>query len=330
MKVLLIGLKWFATKVGRPDAIQRYINSFHNTYKDQKDYVLETRFICEEDIWSQEKFNQVLLESDYDIAIVNGWKSINVTLETAKKIGKKLFIIIWDTHNLHTMDRQMNLRMFLKSPVIDTGVIRFENSLYEYSQHCNILVIDNGYGKVMPNVYCVFEPMDRSVLYPMPEEEKKHELAFVGSMYEQERQFYLQKFNQSNIKFTQLGGKEDGEEPLSYEDWARIHRESKIEFCFNGNAFLGARKGRVWEIASCGNFMLCTVPNVYKYHRGSWFVEGTHFVSFNEQNYKDVINYYLNNPLKRMEIANNMHQLYLEKYTEDIWWSNLFKYAKDK
>ena len=29
----------------------------------------------------------------------------------------------------------------------------------------------------------------------LPEEEKKHELSFVGSMYEQERQFYYQKFS---------------------------------------------------------------------------------------------------------------------------------------
>jgi spore maturation protein CgeB len=220
--------------------------------------------------------------------------------------------------------------MFIKSPIVDTGVIRFESSLYEYSQYCNVLIIDNGYGEVTPNIYCVFEPMDKSVLHPISENEKKYELSFVGSMYENERKFFLEKFKESKINFVQFGGKENGETPLEYADWAKIHRESKIEFCFNGNPFLGARKGRVWEIAACGNFMLCTVPDVYQYYKGSWFVENTHFVSFNERNYKDKINYYLNNPDKRIAIAKNMHQLYLEKYTEDIWWSNLFKYSKDK
>jgi len=326
-KILIITTKWVAGKqIGTPCHTKNLISSVASVYKDT-DVNYEVRYICKEDIWSPEQLKKVLLETEFDIALVSPIKNIVIDIETAQKLGKKLFIIVWDTHSLSTKIRYINMRIFLKAKA-DLGIVKYDPSLYDLSKFCNILVVDTGYGEMLPNIYCIFEPMDDSVLYPIPEEEKVYDISFIGSTDIAERMWYLEQFKKHNLPVTFLGGRGDKDQKLSFEEWAECHRKSKIELNFNGNAFMGNRKSRVYEIAACGNMMIATLPDVYKFKNLCWFEEGVHYDSMDEHNCVDKVRYYLANPEKRIQMANAMNEHFLNNYTPLHWWQDIFKWSK--
>jgi len=328
MKILIVTTKWAAgDSNNHPDATYAHlIKPALNVFKDKPETEIIVDFIEEDNIWSVEALNDRLLVNDFDICIFSPFKNIVPDLSVAKKLGKKLFICAWDSHNASTKNRLVNLRIFLKN-IYDNGVVKFNHSLFEYSQYCNILVFDNCYGQIFPNVYSTFVPMNVEELYPIDENEKKYDLAFIGSQYERERFWYISNLQKSDLPFNHFGGKGENEQKLSYEDWAKINREAKISLNFNGNSFFGARKCRAWEIAACKNFMITTLPEVYNSSSGKLFVDGEHFVSINESNYLSVIKYYLDNDQERIAIANNMHEHWKKNYTAEIWWDNIIKWS---
>jgi hypothetical protein len=330
MKILIVTTKWAAgDSNNHPDATYAHlIKPALNVFKDKPETEIIVDFIEEDNIWSVEALNQRLLLDDFDICIFSPFKNIVPDLSVAKKLGKKLFICAWDSHNASTKNRLVNLRIFLKN-IYDNGVVQFNHSLFEYSQYCNILVFDNCYGQIFPNVYSTFVPMNVEELYPIDENEKKYDLAFIGSQYERERFWYISNLQKSDLPFNHFGGKGENEQKLSYEDWAKINREAKISLNFNGNSFFGARKCRAWEIAACKNFMITTLPEVYNSSSGKLFVDGEHFVSINESNYLSVIKYYLDNDQERIAIANNMHEYWKKNYTAQIWWDNIIRWSNN-
>jgi hypothetical protein len=329
MKILIITVRWAgADHNNHPDATYAHlIKPALNVFKNKPDTEIIVEYIDENNIWSVEALNNRLLVNDFDICIFSPFKNIVPDISVVKKLGKKFFICAWDSHNASTTNRLVNLRMFIKN-IYDNGVVRFSHSLYEYSQYCNILVFDNCYGQIFPNVYSTFVPMNVEELYPIDENEKKYDLAFIGSQYERERLWYISNLQKSDLPFNHFGGKGENEQKLSYEDWAKINRETKISLNFNSNSFFGARKCRAWEIAACKNFMLSTLPEVYNSSAGKLFVDGEHFISINESNYLSVIKYYLENDEERIAIANNMHEYWKKNYTAKIWWDNIIKWSK--
>ena len=231
MKILIVTTKWYGgIHVGTPCHTKNLINSMISVYKDT-DVTYEVRYIVEDDIWSPEQLKKVLLETEFDIALVSPFKNMVIDMETAEKLGKKLFVIVWDTHSISTKIRYINMRIFLKAKA-DLGVVKYDPPLYDLSKYCNILVVDTGYGEMLPNIYCIFEPMDDSVLYPIPEEEKIYDISFIGSTDIAERKWYREQFKRHNLPITYLGGRGDGDQKLTFEQWAECHRKSKIELNF--------------------------------------------------------------------------------------------------
>jgi len=330
MKILIITTKWAAgTMKNVYCATHRsLVRPAQELFKNNPDVDLAIEYIEVNEIWSAKQLNERLLRNDFDICVFSPFESIVPSLDTTKKLGKKLFICVWDQLNGATNNRAVNMRLFLKNPY-NNGVVNFEHSMCAYSQYCNILVGGNLYGQKFPNIYAVYEPMDTTVLYPVPEEEKSHELAFIGSLYEFERQWFVNKLLEKKFPLHVLGGKGESEQKLSYNDWAKVNRETKISLNFNGNFCMGCLKGRVWEIAACNNLMIATIPDVYKFPNGSWFTEDVHYVSIDKVNYLDKIRYYLNNPQKRIAIANAMHEHWKNNYTAEIWWNNIFNWSKN-
>lgn len=330
MKILFITTRWFATtNVGIPCHTSNYVKSLESVFKDNPDVTYEVQYLSPTDIWTRKELKELLLTTDSDVILLSPTLHLFVDIETAKELGKKLNIIVWDTHNLHTKIRYINFRCFLKRKN-DIGVVNYDIPLWDLSQYCNIICIDTGYGEMFPNIYCTFEPMDTNLLHPIPEEEKIYDISFIGSTDLHERHFYRHHLEKLNINVNWIGGRGSGDKTLSFEQWAEAHRKSKIELNFNGNAFLGNRKSRAWDIAACGNMMIATLPDVYKFHTGKWFTDGEHFASINENNFAYVIKHYLENPEKRIEMARKMHELYLEKYTPQIWWNNLIENSAGK
>lgn len=330
MKILIITTKWAAGTIENVHCSthRAFVRPAQLLFENNPDIQLEIDYIEKNNIWSEKALDERLLRDDFDICLVTPHKSIVPKLSTAKKLGKKLFICVLDSLNNSTSNRAVNLRIFLKN-LYDNGVVKFENSMLDFSEFCNVLIFDNGFDEVFPNIYGVFEPIDTSVLYPIPENEKEIELGFIGSMYEAERKWYVESLLRNKFPLTLLGGKGENEQKLSYEDWAEANRHIKISLNFNGNYFLGARKGRVWEIASCNNLMIATLPEVYKYSKGTWFKDGEHFISIDQNNYLEKINFYLNNPAERIAIAKNMHDFWKKNYTSEIWWNNIFRWSKN-
>ena len=79
-------------------------------------------------------------------------------------------------------------------------------------------------------------------------------------------------------------------------DYANIFKRSKIVLVFSESVFgpnMKQRKGKLYEAAACGSFILMTHPEVLKSHKGAWFEEKTHFDTINENNCVEKIKYYL-------------------------------------
>lgn len=330
MKILIVTVKYVSgDPKNHPDATYAHlIKPALQVFKDKPDTEIIVEFIDPSNIWSVEALNKRLLQDDFDICLYSPFKNIVPDVSVAKKLGKKLFICAWDSHCASSTNKLVNLRIFLKR-IYDNGVVKFNNSLFEYSQFCNILIFDNYYGKVLPNVYSTYIPMNVEELYPIDESQKKYDLAFIGTDYEAERFWFINNLKKSHLPFNHFGGKNDNEQKLSYEEWAKLNRETKISLNFNGNSFFGARKARAWEIAACNNLMITTLPEVYNYPNGKLFVEGEHFVSINPQNYISKIEYYLKNDKERIQIANNMHEYWKINYTAKMWWDNIFNWSED-
>jgi hypothetical protein len=322
MKVLVI-----VDKLGQIDSVGYYhfVKSFKNAFDNNPEYQLEVRYISPEDIWSPIILTKVLLESEYDIAIVSPLWHVHVQLEAAKKIGKKLFIVIWDSHSpIITSNRDNNFRIFLNAkPVCGHAYV---HSCNEYAKYCNILAVDFGVEKIASNIYGIPSVQDSTVFYPISEEEKTNELLFCGQLSTGERKYFVNSLAKSGLPFTNLSsGKK-----ISWQNFAKTVRQSKMHLVLNETyTLLGARKGKIYEAGACGILPLVTHPDVY-YHKGKkCFVEGKHFVSINKSNYLDVIKYYLDNSEKRIEIAKELHSHYMEHFSEKPFWYNIFKYAKD-
>jgi glycosyltransferase involved in cell wall biosynthesis len=302
------------------------VKTFEGVFDNNKEYELLVKHIGPNKIWSAEALSKVLLETEFDIAVVSPLWHVHVQLHVAKKLGKKLFIHHWDSHSpIKTCSRYVNLKIFLKS--LTACGHTFVHTCREYAQYCNVLLGDYGDGEFEPNIYCMPTPVDPRQFYPIPENEKEHEVLFFGQLSTDERKFFLPAIKNANLPLTVKGVD-------SYPDWpefAKTNRKSKINLVLNAKASgEGQRKGKIYEAAACGNLAIVTHPEAY-YDRGKYiFEENVHYVSINKQNYIDVIEYYLDHPEERLKISNQLYDHYLKNYSAEAYWYNIFKYSKDK
>ena len=177
-----------------------------------------------------------------------------------------------------------------------------------------MLCYDFGYGEIYPNIYAVWNPYN-SKLYKLDESiERDIDVSHNGAVVTPERIRYVELFKRANFPITYTGSQQKHIFPyqaLLEEDYVKIYQRSKISLCFNDSIFgqtAVARKQKIIEAGLCGGFPLVTNPETYTTFKGSWFKEGIHFISMNENNCIDKIKYYLNHPDKRKEISENLHK----------------------
>jgi hypothetical protein len=309
------------------------VGTFKDAFKDDRKYSYEHLTIFEpilddEGIRTSEELSQILLEKSYDIALVSMHHNVIVPLETAKKIGKKLFLIFYDTHmSALTSDRTTNFRMFVKKT--SSPHVNYQHTIYEYSQYCNCLITDYGHGEEMSNIYGVITPQIDSLMKPL-HLEKIYDISFTGSPYTNERKSFIKYINSNGYKVNLFGGRRTNDPYLSVEDYAIKINQSKINLNFNHSNIQPHRVGRAYEIAACGGFMLSTFPEVYKSKNGSHLVDGQHFISFTQFDILDKIKYYLENDYERNVISNNIRNQYVSNFTARKWWDNIFNMVNDK
>lgn len=302
------------------------VKTFEGVFAENQEYELLVKHIGPNEIWSPEALSKVLLETEFDIAVVSPLWHVHVQLHVAKKLGKKLFIHHWDSHSpIKTSCRYINLKIFLNS--LTACGHTFVHTCREYAEYCNILLGDYGDGEFEPNIYCMPTPVDPRLFYPIPDHEKEHDLLFFGQLSTDERKFFLPAIKNANLPLTVKGVD-------SYPDWpefAETNRKSKMNLVLNAKASgEGQRKGKIYEAAACGNLAIVTHPEAY-YDRGKYiFKENVHYVSVDKQNYVDVIKHYINHPEERMKISKQLYDHYIENYSAKAYWYNIFKYSKDK
>lgn len=331
MHVLIISEKYDNPAANKlANSFNTFSGTFNDVYENDNDYTCEHLTIFEagydnDGIKSAQELDQVLLDKTYDIAIVSMHGDVTVSLEVAQKIGKKLFLIFYDTHmSALTSDRVTNFRMFVKSK--PKAHINYTHSIFEYSQYCNCLVTDYGYGEELPNIYGITVPQIEKWMCPV-DCEKVYDVSFTGSPYTNEREYYIKYLNDNGIKVNLFGGRGTNDPYISVKDYALRINQTKINLNFNHSNIQPHRVGRAYEIAACGGFMMATFPEVYKSKNGAHLVDGKHFISFNQSDVIDKIKYYLNNDEERNQIASNIRQQHLDKFTSKQWWENIYKLA---
>ena len=332
MKVLFITEKYVTKpEYGLTNQEVNLIGSYKDAFGNDPNFTYEHVTISKEpgSIFTAAEMSHELLTREYDIAVVSQIGECTVSLDTAKKVGKKLFIAIWDAPALVTSDLYTNFRLFIKAKP-DIGYVKYPCSILDYSEYCNMLAFDFGYGEIFPNIYGVSVPQDSRYYFPATEEEKIYDVVFCGGIATSERFVITSELKKRGVNIELFGGRGPSGQNLSFDEYASKHRLAKISLNFGHSGAHRHRKGRIFEIAASNAFMVTTYPETIRFKSNAWFVENKHYASMNESNYYDVVTYYLNNPDLRIQMSNDMHKHYMENYTSKHWWNKIFNMVGDK
>ncbi len=337
MKVLLIYSLYYENNKQVIDHKDKLRTSFEAAFENDPNYEYEVLYLGDEpgNLKNADELNKALLTKEFDMAIVSEEDKYIVHLDTAKKLGKKLFLLHWDTWVCISKDIHINFRIAMKAARSWGGMVQ-PHTLVEFAQYCNVLVIDYGFGEIFPNIYGIPSFIDTRQFYPNNDLEKDINVSHNGMMYIEERARYAQIFQNAQLPITYTGSMNTYIYPaqvLSIENFADIFRRSKISLCFTESVFgpnMAQRKSRIFEIAASGCFMLMSHGEVLDNFKYCWFKKNVHFDSIDESDCVDKIRYYLKNPEERIKISNAFYEHYMNNYSPKILWNNIFSYISDK
>jgi hypothetical protein len=335
MKVLLVYNPWNLRKPDHSPYDVKIKGSFESAFGETNEHTYETlHFGYEPELIRDNKtLNEEILKRDFDIAVVSEEMEFHMTLDTAKKLGKKLFIHVWDTWIALASSPEVNLKLAMKSPKI-WGEHYNPSSINQLSEYCNVLIMDMGYGEIKPNVYAMMNAVDTRIYHPNPEIEQNIDVSHNGTIYVAERAKFGNIFHKAGINVNYSGSipaRTYRDKHLSEEDYVKVFQRAKINLCYTESIFgpnHKQRKGRIPEVASCAGFMLMTHADALKWKQNYWFKDGEHFISMNEYDCVDKVRYYLNNPEKRKAIGQALYNEWLDKYSPRKYWEKIFEYSK--
>ncbi len=338
MKVLFVYKPYYENDFNSESQQEKVRGSFFAAFgEDNPDYQIDVLHFgfAPGLINNPKEMNQEILKRDFDVCIVSEELHFSVEMDVIKKLGKKLFLCCWDNFIATSKDMYVNFRVMMKKPRI-WGEHNWPIPLAEASQYCNVIATDFGKGEIFPNVYGVGNSIDTRTynLNGASENRRDINVGFNGMFYIAERMRFHEIFQKANMPITYTGSCNKNIYPaqvLDDKNFAEIFKRTKISLAFTDSIFgpnNKQRKGRPFEIAACGSFMLSTNPEAYKFRSLSWFEEGVHYDSINEQNCVDKIRYYLNNPEKRIAMAKAMNEHFLNNYTPLHWWQDIFRWSQ--
>ena len=158
-------------------------SSFECAFKDDPNFTCEKLYLGDEPgfIKTAKQLNEALLTKEFDIAMVAEEFQYIVYLETAKKLGKKLFICGWDTPVATSTNCYVNFKISLKKSRV-WGCLNQPVPVVDFVKYCNYLICDYGYGELYPNVYSICPPLDTNIFKVDESIEKDIDVVFCGSM----------------------------------------------------------------------------------------------------------------------------------------------------
>jgi len=271
------------------------------------------------DINTPAELNNALLNEEFDLALVSPLGPMFPSLEVAEILQNKLIICWWDTlfgsfESFISRDHHHEVN----------GGIVSTPSLSAYSLYCPNIVFDCGNGEEYKNIFGLSVPQDLSIYNSLNNNKKDIDISFMGAV-KNERGPFIELLKNNGINVYLSGGRGANGDNLSFEDYADVIKRSKISLNFNWAYNSPQRKGRIFEIAACGSFMLSNFPEALKGKDGYCFEDGKHFISFNENDIVEKVKYWLSHDEEREQIANSMHEVYQQKYAPAPWWNNIFK-----
>lgn len=284
------------------DAIIGKTNNYWNllgSYECSGYGTYEVHYLDPEEIWSSQGVDEVLLNKKYDAAVISVYHHLP-SAAVAHQIGHKTFMCWWDS-------------------IISMGGVQGWAGMIH--QAC----FDWGKGEEQPNVFCVEVPQDTRHFYPDANVVKDLDVSFVGSIGApwSDRGALIQKLRDAGINVWSGGGRGPNYDNLSIEEYSNIFRRSKI--CLNLSYGHGQpqRKGRSFEIAACGGFMMTNCPQMFHGKDGDWFGEGTEYVSFDDSNVVEKVKFYLNNEAERDAISYRIYETYRNNYSPKFFWKKM-------
>jgi hypothetical protein len=335
MKVLMIYKLYYENDKTIIDHKDKLRTSFEAAFENDEEKSYEVIYLGNErnDIKTADELNKVLLEKDFDIAVVSEEVHWIVYLETAKKLGKKLFLCHWDTWLAMSPNLDVNFKITMKASR-NWGAILQPVSLARFAEYCNILVFDYGYNEIYPNIYGVATPVDSRIFFRDENLVQDLDISHNGMVYIPERVKYAEIFQKAGINITYTGSMNRNIFPaqiLSVSDYAKVFQRSKISLCYTDSIFGPTnkqRKGRIYEIAASSSFLLTTNPEVIDSNKSGWFKKGIHFDSMNFNDCVDKVRFYMSNPEVAKSMANAMHDHYMQIDGPKNWWNKVFEYSK--
>jgi hypothetical protein len=280
-----------------------YISSGIGTY--------ELIFIDPEEIFSNEAIDDILINQDYNLAVIS--ESVgnpNANLHTIKGLygSSKKIAMIW--HD--AVDIPLG------------SDIKSEYRWWEYAEYCPQIFFDHGVGEIYRNVFAMMVPQDETI-FNTTNTSDEYDIGFPGSAISTvERPKIINTLISHGYNLKYGGGRGDHQGNLSNEDYADILKKSKIclHMCMRHPGVF-QRKCRTSEIAACGKFMLANWDEDFRNKGWSMLEENKEYVVFNEGSLLSKIDYYLDHTIERKEISRNLYNKYLEKYSAYHFWSNV-------
>ncbi len=255
-------------------------------------------FIDPENIWSSQGVDEALTSNTYDAAIISVYHHLP-SHHVARQIGHKTFMFWWDA-------------------VVSMGGVQGWSGLIH--QGC----FDWGKDEEFPNCFCLDVPQDTRKFF-RDDTQKDIDVSFVGSIGApwSDRANTIKKIRDAGFNVWSGGGRGPGYDNLSIDEYAKIFRRSKI--CLNLSYGHGRpqRKGRSFEIAASGAFMLTNCPEMFSGKGGNWFENGVDYVSFDDSNLLEKVTYYLSHEEERNVIADNIYKKYVGNYAPNHFWSKI-------
>ena len=318
MKVLFITEKYVGSaQYGLTNNMVNLIGSFKNANVGEYKHLFISQ--DEGDLWTSEELDNVLLTEDFDLAVLSPILHMFPSIEVAEALRNRLMICWCDTlfgsfEGFIARDHHHN---------VDGRVITTP-SLNAYSLYCPNVVFDYGNGEEYKNIFGLSVPQDLTIYNSLGSNKKDIDISFMGAV-KNERGPIIELLKNNGINVYLSGGRGENGNNLSFEDYADVIKRSKISLNFNWAYNSPQRKGRIFEIAACGSFMLSNFPEALKGKNGYHFEDEKHFISFNENNVVKKVEYWLTHDSEREQIAEKMHELYKQKYAPAPWWNNIFK-----
>ncbi len=258
-----------------------------------------------------------------DVIIYSPWYNIpDKIFAAAKELKIPTMTLYWDTRiQLGTFE----LDIFYKSDYVAVA-----DSLATYYRLSLLNKMMNRDPCEFNTIFCsgfLIDPDD----YPKPSKvhEKKYDVVLLGSL-EASRVGLVadlkNKLAKKNIKFDQLGGIQNPEANLSPEQYMETIYQSKILITSQTQPARLQIKNKIFEFFSARAF--CLIDRNFEYESILPSDCVAYYDDFDDLLTK--IDYYMNHPQEREDMANRAHNWYIKTYDFRDFWSKTLEAVKNR